>query len=61
MLRIDGPGSTLGPLFSLYLWGNDVTDTYPFCVGEQPYVLWSANLASQRDQFLKSIDSQELK
>lgn len=34
-----------------------MTDTYPFCVGEQPYVLWSTTIAADCREFLGSVDT----
>lgn len=34
-----------------------MVDSYPFCVIERPYVLWSGGLVSERERFLTSIDT----
>lgn len=52
-----GPGAIPGLLPTLFSIGAEVTDSYPFCVGERPYVLWSASLAAERGQFLNSLDT----
>lgn len=33
-------------------------ESYPFCVLERPYVLWTYRLATERDAFLNSIDAE---